>query len=70
MISYRDNETTYWFEVILDAAYMQKEIIGLKNYTWYEIKVAAITKIGIGTFNKLIHAITDENGKFFTINRL
>ena len=62
-IAYRENATIRWYEKIVDAKHQQGEIFDLKNYTWYEIRVAGITKVGVGRFNQTVYAITDENGK-------
>eukprot|EP00795_Rhopilema_esculentum_P013677 gene13677-4581_t len=60
-IAYRANDTMEWKNATVDDNQMKTVIHGLRNYTWYEIKVAGITKIGVGKYNAPILGITDEN---------
>ena len=62
-LKYRENQTSRWHELIINDTHQQREISSPKNYTWYEISVAGMTKIGVGEYSEPIQVLTDENGE-------
>ena len=61
---YREQQTSHWHELAINGSH-QVEIDNLKNYTYYEIRVAGVTNVGVGNFSGPILVTTEENGKKF-----
>ena len=61
---YREQQTSQWHELAINGSH-QVEIDNLKNYTYYEIRVAGVTNVGVGNFSGPILVTTEENGKKF-----
>ena len=68
-IWYRQNqsENTDWFNTSVNSAKTSVNISGLIKFTFYEIKVAGATSVGIGNQGNPILVQTDADGKAYFI---